>query len=47
METQNVMQLQFHAFFIFSLDADMCSASGSKGTAHSNNEWAPETVTTW
>jgi len=29
-----------HAFFIFLLDGNMCSALGSKETAHSNNGWA-------
>ena len=47
MKAQSVMQLKPHALFIFSLDGDMRSVSVSKETAHSNNRWAPETVTTW
>jgi len=42
MEMQNVTQLQFHVFFIFSLDGDMCSASGYKETAHSNSNGGPK-----
>jgi hypothetical protein len=36
MKAQSIMQLKLHAFFIFSLDGDMRSASVSKETAHSN-----------
>jgi hypothetical protein len=31
------MKLQLNTFFIFSLDADMCSAFSSKQTAHNNH----------
>jgi len=47
MKIQTVMQSKLHEFLIFSLDGDMHSASGYKETAHRNNGWAPETVTTW
>jgi len=47
MKAQTVMQLKLHTFFIFSLNEDMRSASGSKGTARSKIGWATKTVTTW
>jgi len=46
-EGTNCYAVKLHTFFIFSVNGDMCSASGSEETAHSNCGWDPETVTTW
>jgi hypothetical protein len=42
MKVQTVMQLKLQALLFFSLNEDMHSASSYKETAHSNNEWAPD-----
>ena len=41
MKKQSAKKLKVHVSFIFSLQSDKCSASGSKDTAHSNHEVGP------
>ena len=44
MKAQCVMKVKLHAFFIFSINGDKSSASGSKETADSNDWVDPEPI---